>query len=73
MGGEETHAMSSVEILAHAHTYTTNNIGTTSNGVPQGSNNGGTNFSNTTDSFGGNNSMNNIGPFSVLNYIIRAQ
>ena len=73
VGGEETHAMSSIEILAHAHTYTTNNISTTSNGVPQGSNGGGTNFSNTTDSFGGNNSMNNIGPFSVLNYIIRAQ
>jgi microcystin-dependent protein len=64
-GGEENHAMSSSELLAHTHS---NGYDTTSSGASRGS---GTNVGNTTGSTGGNTSMNNIQPFVVLNYIIR--
>jgi microcystin-dependent protein len=68
-GGEEAHAMSSTELLAHTHTvYSGNNAGSnnyaaskdTAQQVPQVS-----------TSTGGNSAMNNMQPFLGINYIIK--
>lgn len=65
-GGEENHAMSSIELLAHTHTYSGayNNAGT---GAGYATYSLGVNTSST----GGNTAMNNMQPFVVLNYIIK--
>jgi microcystin-dependent protein len=73
-GGEENHAMSSAELLAHTHSnqdgLTTssypNGGGTTATGVIGGS--GGHSIAGST---GGNTAMNNMQPFVIVNYIIK--
>lgn len=67
-GGEEAHAMSSTELLAHTHT-TNAEADTDSNG-PAG-NGSGANDPATIDSTGGNAAMNVMNPYTVLNYIIK--
>lgn len=68
-GGEEKHAMSSTELLAHTHAVGRNTAGgvntayaTTASNIVQ---------DNLTSSTGGNAAMNNMQPFLGLNYIIK--
>ncbi len=68
-GGEENHAMSSTELLAHTHSE----WGTTANNAP-GPTNGNASpnaATSTTGSAGGNVAMNNTQPFVAMNYIIK--
>lgn len=62
-GGEENHAMSSTELLAHTHT----------GGVVNGGSGaaGSANTISNTGSVGGNVAMNNMQPYVVVNYIIK--
>ena len=66
MGGEENHAMSSDELLAHTHTVAITAGSSSVNAT-------GTSFggSGNTGSKGGNVAMNNMQPFTVVNYIIK--
>ena len=67
-GGEETHAMSLIEFLAHVHQaggYINN-----SGGAVQSYTSTSTNVANTT-SVGGNAAMNIMAPFAVVNYVIK--
>lgn len=67
-GGEENHAMSSSEILAHTHAL--GGVGGSGNHVALTTNiNPGS--GDTTTSVGGNNPMNNMSPFLVMNFIIK--
>ena len=66
MGGEENHAMSSDELLAHTHTVAITAGSSSVNAT--GSSFGG---SGNTGSKGGNVAMNNMQPFTVVNYIIK--
>jgi microcystin-dependent protein len=70
-GGEENHAMSSTELLAHTHTLA-NVLKTTpdNNAFPSGATPIGEETS-ATGSSGGNVAMNNLSPFAVVNYIIK--
>jgi len=64
-GGEENHAMSATELLAHAHTSPANNSGGSSSGtVVQGSSVN--NSAATTNSTGGNAAMNTMQPFITV-------
>lgn len=66
-GGEETHAMSSSEILSHFHTNATSNAGAgTGIATPQGQLG-----ANPTSTVGGNVAMNNMQPFMVAAWIIK--
>lgn len=69
-GGEENHAMSATELLAHTHTqahaWVDGSYGPASN-----NNNGVTTGSNGIDSTGGNAAMNIMQPFLGLNFIIK--
>lgn len=72
-GGEENHAISSTETLAHTHTLSPAAANSTGN---TGGGNAGSTAANsagtpTPSSFGGNTAMNNMQPFVALNYIIR--
>ena len=69
-GGQETHAMSATELLAHVHTMTIP-AGNGSGGVvtAQATNNGA--LSQTTNSTGGNVAMPIMNPFTVITYIIK--
>jgi len=68
-GGEETHAMSNTELLAHAHSGTFITSGSSNNGFASGSS---TNTSTASvGSVGGNQAMQNMQPFLGINYIIR--
>ena len=66
-GGEENHAMSSTELLAHTHTYSiSDDAGSTmskrtANALLTG----------TTNSTGGNAAMNVMNPFTTVSYIIK--
>lgn len=66
-GGEEAHAMSSTELLAHVHG------GVVQQGSAAGGAGGGTSITTTqsTDSTGGNAAMNVVSPFLGLNMIIK--
>jgi microcystin-dependent protein len=68
-GGEETHAMSSTELLAHVHTQVavanSANSGTGSSGVAPGD------TGSDTGSTGGNAAMNGMPPYTVVNFIIK--
>lgn len=68
-GGEENHAMSTTELVAHTHTITTTVTagGTTGNVT---SNSGSDNTA-TTNSTGGNTAMNDMPPFVAVNWIIK--
>ena len=66
-GGEENHAMSSTELLAHTHSLG-NISGGNAGGTPTGSLGG---SPATSGSTGGNVAMNNMQPFVVLNHIIK--
>jgi microcystin-dependent protein len=65
-GGEENHAMSSTELLAHSHTLSV--FGGGFGGTPTGT--VGPN-SGSTSTTGGNATMNNMQPFIALNFIIK--
>jgi len=67
-GGEETHAISSTELLAHTH-----NVGGGANTSTAGGDTvaAGSGASATSGSTGGNAAMNIMNPFVVLNYIIK--
>lgn len=67
-GGEETHAMSSTELLAHTHVIVAQNI---LNGGGTGSNMNGTGNNKATNSTGGNAAMNNMQPFATTMAIIK--
>lgn len=67
-GGEEAHAMSSTELLAHTHT--TNAEADTDSDGPAG-NGSGPNDPATINPTGGNAAMNVMNPYTVLNYIIK--
>ena len=71
-GGEETHAMSSTELLSHTHTIYYNGTNTNAGGYSGASNAGST--QNTTpfynSSAGGNQAMQIMQPFLGINYII---
>lgn len=72
-GGEETHAMSSTELLAHTHSFS-GVVGQSSNSssVPAYSSAGGNTKQNETfASNGGNAGMNIMNPYVVVNYIIK--
>lgn len=64
-GGEESHAMSSTEILAHVHSDPIGGSPSGSAGVQFLGNSGGS-----TGSYGGNAAMNVMQPFAVTKYII---
>lgn len=67
-GGEESHAMSSTEILSHFHstnTFGSPNLGLT--GVAISGNSGGQ----SSGTVGGNAAMNSMQPFGVANFIIK--
>lgn len=67
-GGEENHAMSSTEILAHTHTYPTSNSGGGSSGFTPIT----ANISPlASSSVGGNVAMNDMSPFFVTSWIIK--
>ncbi len=69
-GGEENHAMSSTEILAHTHTIST--VNSSANGtVTIRESSDAANDSSVTGSVGGNVAMNSMPPFVVVNYIIK--
>lgn len=68
-GGEETHAITSTETLAHTHTF--NVLGTNASGANPYNATGSVQGSVTTSSFGGNAAMNNMQPFSVVTKIIK--
>lgn len=68
-GGEENHAMSLTEFLAHAHTLGIQNTNNILSG--SGSNSVAATGSTTTSSVGGNAAMNDMPPFGVTNYIIK--
>jgi microcystin-dependent protein len=66
-GGEEAHAMSSTELLAHTHTTTAGSSGSSGlNRQAAASDN-----NSTSSSTGGNAAMNIMQPFLALNYIIK--
>lgn len=65
VGGEETHAMSSTELLAHTHSNAPG-TGTASGGGASAKTN-----DSVTGSTGGNNAMNIMNPYVVVNYIIK--
>lgn len=67
-GGEETHAMSSTELLAHSHDVRSK----TGTGTPYDalSGNNTSNADVPTDFTGGNAAMNNMQPYGVVKYII---
>lgn len=67
-GGEENHAMSLTEIVAHTHTGVINLNGSGSGLVNVGS---GSAKSVVSDSAGGNAAMNIMSPFVAITYIIR--
>lgn len=66
-GGEENHAMSSTELLAHTHAY--KNVYDNSANLGAGTNTYGA--TSETSSKGGNVAMNVMNPFVVLNYIVK--
>ena len=69
-GGEETHAMSSTELLAHTHTVTyPGNGGGGSGGMAPAAASG--LVSMTVSSPGGNAAMNIMQPFAVVTYVIK--
>jgi microcystin-dependent protein len=65
-GGEESHAMSSTELLAHSHT-----IGAATKNASSGSDTRDATSNGSTGSRGGNAAMNVMNPYTVLNYIIK--
>jgi microcystin-dependent protein len=68
-GGEETHAMSSTELLAHTHTVDANaGTGSTLSLSKVGNS---ANTTSTSSSAGGNAAMNNMQPFGVITKIIK--
>lgn len=72
IGGEETHAMSSTELLAHTHVMYSYGIdeGGTSGPMAQGGGSG-TQANASTSSTGGNAAMNNMQPFAVVKKCIK--
>lgn len=66
-GGEESHAMSSTELLAHTHVIVAGQI---LNGGGTGSDMNSTGTNKVTNSTGGNASMNNMQPYLSTKYII---
>lgn len=71
-GGEENHAMSSSELLAHTHTITmAQNSSISSGGYAYDAYQTSLRNDSTINSTGGNASMNNMQPFITLNYIIK--
>lgn len=66
-GGEEAHAMSSTELLAHTHTILAADDGGGGSGVANLNNSG---ANEATESTGGNAAMNIMQPFAVVKYII---
>lgn len=70
VGGEETHAMSSTELLSHAHvTPGQGSVNVTNPSLGYASNND--TFTRSTNSAGGNAAMNNMQPFGVVSYIVK--
>lgn len=69
VGGEENHAMSATELLAHTHAAADNALSATSGSGPTRV----AGFTGTSGSTGGNAAMNVLNPFIVMNFIIRAQ
>lgn len=71
MGGEENHAMSITELLAHTHpmNFFTHTSGALPFFSPSGADS--TNANVTTNSTGGNAAMNVMSPFAVMSYIIK--
>lgn len=69
-GGEENHAISSTELLAHSHNISDNTAGSTWFQKFGGSGSPGA-AGNSVSSTGGNAAMNVMNPFVVLNYIIK--
>jgi len=66
LGGEEAHAQSLTELLAHTHTFAQATIG----GGGSSGTGGNTPANIATSSSGGNTAMNIMQPFAVVNYII---
>jgi microcystin-dependent protein len=68
-GGEEAHAMSSTELLAHTHAV--NDVGVSGN-TGTGSSGAASNKGDTvSESTGGNAAMNGMPPYTVVNFIIK--
>lgn len=68
-GGAKTHTLTTAEIPAHTHSYTAPVLfGTDGSGASQATTTGGS----VTGSTGGGGAHNNLQPYIVLNYIIRA-
>jgi microcystin-dependent protein len=67
-GGEENHAMSSTEILSHAHMSGLGSGGGAFSGLSASASTG---PGQTSTSVGGNTAMNNMQPFLALNFIIK--
>lgn len=72
-GGQETHAKSSTEALAHVHGQTIYQANSNPGSIPVGMATVGADVSGTysTQSTGGNVAMNIMNPFTVCNYIVR--
>jgi microcystin-dependent protein len=70
-GGEETHAMSSTELVPHTHTATVSDAVNNAAANFGGAANGGSTSTATTNSDGGNVAMNVLNPFAVISYIIK--
>lgn len=67
-GGEENHAMSSTELLAHTHGYGSVGGGGSAMAATSSAQDAG---NHTTTSAGGNNAMNSMTPFGVVNWVIK--
>lgn len=68
-GGEETHAMSSTELLTHSHAFSVGGVQAASSAAINSSSTGNTNGFIT--STGGNSAMNNMQPFGVAQYYVK--
>lgn len=71
-GGEDNHAVTSTETLAHVHEPTSGSfVQTGNNGAVGSDSSNDQTASGATASFGGNAAMNNMQPFGVANHIIK--
>lgn len=69
-GGEEAHAMSASQLLSHKHSFTQAQTTGGSGGNNSGGSGGNGSVSETSNT-GGNEAMNNMPPYTVLNFIIK--
>lgn len=74
-GGEKTHTLSESEMPAHSHTPTSGNFCTTGNGTANNLVNSGSSYAQTsaTANTGGGQPHNNLQPYIVQNFLIKAK